>query len=106
MKARHDSSAGAASGLELPAEAVLPMSIVSDRLHVLRVVRCHLEAEIAADRRYWRVLLRRLLCIYQEIEDCAVAEALAPHQPQSPQDRPAGRKHDVVAPKRARAKAA
>lgn len=105
MKANGNASLGAAASAVSPTEAVLPTSGLSNRLQLLHRLRFHLEAKIAADRRYWGVLLRRLLSIYQEIEDCSVAQALAPHQAQAPQ-RPEPRRKRDDAPQRAAAKAA
>ena len=59
--------------------------LVTERLHVLGALRLQLEAQIVADRLHWRIQLCQLLAIYQEIEDCYVTQALAPHQAAAPQ---------------------
>ena len=64
------------------AESVL----VTERLHVLDALRLQLEAQVVADRLHWRIHLCQLFAIYQEIEDCYVIQALAPHQAAAPQD--------------------
>ena len=59
---------------------------VPDRLHALDALRLQLEAQIVADRLHWQIHLCQLLAIYQEMEDCCVNQALAPHQTAAQQD--------------------
>lgn len=87
MKARDERHMGVASPALSPPECAREtLCLVTDRLHVLRAMRLLLEAEIVADRIHWRLHLCQLLAVYQEIEDCCVTQAIAPHQRAAPQE--------------------
>jgi hypothetical protein len=97
MKARHERHMSVAcSALSPPQLAVETPCLVTDRLHVLRAMRSLLEAEIFADRFHWRLHLCQLLAVYQEIEDCCVTQAIAPHQSAAPQEALTDRKRDIA----------
>jgi hypothetical protein len=97
MKARHERHMSVASpALSPPKLAVETPCGVTDRLRVLRAMRSLLEAEIVADRLYWRIHLSELLAVYQEIEDCCVTQAIAPHQRAAPQEALTDRKRDIA----------
>jgi hypothetical protein len=86
MKAGGNAFARAASAEVSPPEiAMETLCLVSDRRHFLSAMRSHLEAEILVDRLHWRMHLFHLLVIYQELEDCSVTQAIAPHLGAAPQ---------------------
>jgi hypothetical protein len=40
-----------------------------------------------------------LLALYQEIEDCCVSQAIAPHETAAPQECPTARRREIARPR-------